>query len=124
MAAVVDEHGGVSGIITLENVIEEIVGSIEDEFDQELPDVVQLTPGVYRVAGKVLVQDLEREIGIELSDRDEDTIGGVVLSEIGRSPKVGDQATLGSVRFEVLVARAHRILWLEVRVTPGEEPGR
>jgi CBS domain containing-hemolysin-like protein len=123
MAAVVDEHGGVSGIITLENVIEEIVGSIEDEFDQELPEVVQLTPGVYRVAGKVLVQDLEREIGIELSDRDEDTIGGVVLSEIGRSPKVGDQATLGSVRFEVLVARAHRILWLEVRVTPGEEPG-
>jgi len=121
MAPVVDEHGGVSGIVTLENVIEELVGSIEDEFDHELPDVVQTSPGVYRVSGLVLVQDLEHELGIELSDRDEDTIAGVVLSELGRSPRAGDKVVLGPVHFEVLVAREHRIFWLEVRV-PRDEP--
>jgi CBS domain containing-hemolysin-like protein len=90
LAAVVDEYGGVSGIVTLENVIEEIVGQIQDEFDREKPELVKKSENEYRVAGAMLVADLEDALRVDFSDRDEDTVAGVVLSELGRSPRVGD----------------------------------
>ena len=77
MAAVLDEYGGVNGIVTLENVIEEIVGEIQDEFDFEKPEITPLGPNAYQVSGQMLVADLEDELDLELSERDEDTIGGV-----------------------------------------------
>src|SRR5262249_24348068 len=83
LMAVLDEYGGVSGIVTLENVIEEIVGPIQDEFDVERPELVDLGAGRYQVQASMLVEDLEKTLEIEFSDRDEDTIGGVVLSELG-----------------------------------------
>jgi CBS domain containing-hemolysin-like protein len=82
LAAVLDEYGGTSGIVTLENVIEEIVGEIQDEFDLERPELVALGAGRYRVDGGMLVEDLEDALDLEISERDEDTIGGVVLSEL------------------------------------------
>jgi CBS domain containing-hemolysin-like protein len=109
LVAVLDEYGGVSGIVTLENVIEEIVGPIQDEFDAEKPELVDKGEGVYQVSGAMLVVDLEDEIGLELSDRDEDTIAGVVLSELGRRPRVGDQIELAGVRLEVLEVQGNRI---------------
>jgi CBS domain containing-hemolysin-like protein len=114
MVALVDEYGGVSGIVTLEDVIEEIVGQIQDEFDQEKPEMVREKEGVYRVSGQMLVVDLEEELNVEFSERDEDTVGGVVLSEIGRSPKVGDTVQVGEVRFEVLEISRRRIKTLRV----------
>jgi CBS domain containing-hemolysin-like protein len=121
IAAVVDEYGGVSGIVALEDVIEEIVGQIQDEFDEEHPDVVPMGPGVWRVAGSILVMDLEEAIGLELSDRDEDTVGGLVLSELGRSPRIGDSVQVGIAEFSVLEASRRRIHLLEVRVTPSAD---
>ncbi len=109
LVAVLDEYGGVSGIVTLENVIEEIVGPIQDEFDAEKPELVDKGEGVYQVSGAMLVVDLEDEIGLELSDRDEDTIAGVVLSELGRRPRVGDHIELAGVRLEVLEVQGNRI---------------
>ncbi|MEZ4220835.1 MAG: hemolysin family protein [Polyangiaceae bacterium] len=116
MAAVVDEYGGVSGIVALEDVIEEIVGQIQDEFDEEHPDVVSMGEGLWRVAGSTLVMDLEVAIGLELSDRDEDTVAGLVLSELGRSPRIGDCVRVGSAEFAVLEASRRRIRLLEVRI--------
>jgi CBS domain containing-hemolysin-like protein len=117
VAAVIDEYGGVSGIVTLENVIEEIVGQIQDEFDAaEKPEIQERAPGVYIVSGSMLVDDLEGTLGLELSERDEDTIGGVVLSELGRRPVVGDVVELGPVTLEVLEVRQNRILSLKVTV--------
>jgi CBS domain containing-hemolysin-like protein len=116
MAAVVDEYGGISGIVTMEDVIEEIVGQIQDEFDEEIPDVMPVGDGVYRVSGTTLVMDLEEALELELSDRDEDTVAGLVLSELGRSPRVGDKVVVGTAEFEVLEAFRRRIRLLEVRV--------
>jgi CBS domain containing-hemolysin-like protein len=122
LAAVLDEYGGVSGIVTLENVIEEIVGQIQDEFDLERPELTPVAPGRYQVDARMLVEDLEDALKIEFSDRDEDTIGGVVLSELGRRPRVGDVVEVGALRMRVADAELNRIktLELEVRETPAE----
>lgn len=109
LAAVIDEYGGISGVVTLEDVIEEIVGQIQDEFDVENPEIRSEEDGVYLVSGGMLIEDLEDELDIELSDRDEDTIGGVVLSELGRTPAVGDRVPLGPVLLEVLDVDNNRI---------------
>ena len=105
LAAVLDEYGGVAGVVTLENVIEEIVGAIQDEFDTEKPELVAKGDGVYQVSGAMLVVDLEDELDLELSERDEDTIGGVVLSELGRRPRVGDRGRHRAAQLEVLEMR-------------------
>ncbi len=123
MVAVVDEYGGVSGIVTLEDVIEEIVGQIQDEFDQEKPDISRESEDVHRVSGAVLVVDLEDALNVEFSDRDEDTVGGVVLSELGSPPKVGDVVEVGEVRFEVLEVSSRRIEQLRVTVLPAQARG-
>ncbi len=122
LAAVVDEYGGVSGIVTLENVIEEIVGQIQDEFDQERPELVKKADRVYNVSGGMLVMDLEDELDIEFSDRDEDTVAGIVLSELGRSPRVGDRVRVGPLDLEVMQVKRHRIRLLRVTVLDGDEP--
>jgi magnesium and cobalt exporter, CNNM family len=120
LAAVIDEYGGVSGVVTLEDVIEEIVGSIQDEFDVEKPEIQPLGDGVYRVSGGMLVEDLEEALKVELSDRDEDTIGGVVLSELGRNPAVGDRVEVGPVSIEVLEVQHNRINTVAVTVKQSE----
>jgi CBS domain containing-hemolysin-like protein len=116
LAAVIDEYGGVSGIVTIEDVIEEIVGSIQDEFDVEKPELVERGDGVYQVAGGMLVEDLEEALGVEFSERDEDTIGGVVLSELGRNPAVGDRVELGPVTIEVIEVQHNRVATVRINV--------
>jgi len=115
MAAVLDEYGGVSGIVTLENVIEEIVGQIQDEFDAERPDLVDEGGGSYRASGSMLIMDLEDELGLELSDRDEDTVAGLALSELGRRPRVGDRVELRGLDMEILELQGNRIRTLRLR---------
>jgi CBS domain containing-hemolysin-like protein len=120
LAAVIDEYGGVSGVVTLEAVIEEIVGAIQDEFDVENPELQQMGEGVWEVSGGMLVEDLEEALGIELSERDEDTIGGVVLSELGRNPAVGDRVELGAVTIEVLEVQLNRVATVRINVHQPE----
>jgi len=120
MAAVIDEYGGVSGIVTLEDVIEEIVGSIQDEFDVEKPELLARGDGVYEVSGGMLIEDLEEALGVEFSDRDEDTVGGVVLSELGRNPAEGDKVEVGPLMIEVLEVQLNRVATVRVTVKQPE----
>lgn len=120
MAAVVDEYGGVSGIVTLENVIEEIVGQIQDEFDREKPELVRRGTNTYDVSGSMLVVDLESALNVEFSDRNEDTIAGIVLSELGRPPRPGDRVEVGPLLLEVLQVKHRRIRSLRVQLKSGE----
>lgn len=120
LAAVIDEYGGVSGIVTLEHVIEEIVGSIQDEFDVEKPELLARGEGVYEISGGMLVEDLEAALGVEFSERDEDTIGGVVLSELGRNPAQGDRVELGPVTIEVVEVQHNRVKTVRVTVLQPE----
>ena len=120
LAAVLDEYGGVSGIVSLENVIEEIVGEIQDEFDLETPEIVEGANGHYSVAGSTLVEDLEQALDVEFSDRDEDTVAGVVLSELGRRPVRGDRIQLGPLDLRVTEVRGNRIHALQIRRIDAE----
>ncbi len=95
MAIVLDEFGGMAGVVTLEDLVEEIVGEVRDEFDQEYEPYVQIEPGVLEVAGAYLVDDLVEEIYLGEKNKlpDVETVGGLVVSKLGRPPKVGDEVT-------------------------------
>jgi magnesium and cobalt transporter len=118
MAIVIDEYGGVSGLITIEDVLEEIVGEIGDEYDEEEEALIQLLgDNCYQVQALTPIEDLNEKFGSNLSDEDYDTVGGLLLAEFGRVPEPDEVITLGG-RFEFRVTRAdnRRIIALEMSV--------
>lgn len=118
MAVVVDEYGGVSGLITIEDVLEEIVGNIDDEYDaQEEALILPLGPRQYQVQALTPIDELNEAIGSDLSDEVYGTIGGLLMARFGRVPEVDDVMVLDR-RYEFRVARAdcRRIVTLELNV--------
>lgn len=110
LAIVVDEYGGTAGVVTIEDLLEEIVGEIQDEYDTESPLIQRLTPGVYMVSGRVDVDDLNRELGLQLTDEDESyTLAGVIFSHLQRVPEVGDTLELDGARIEIVAVKDNRI---------------
>jgi CBS domain containing-hemolysin-like protein len=109
LAMVVDEYGGTSGMVTFENVIEEIVGEVQDEFDHEMPMIRKTAEDEYVVDGAMLLTDLNDEIGTSLSAEDIDTIGGLLFSEFGRIPKIGESVAIDGVLLTVGEVRSQRI---------------
>ncbi len=116
IAIVVDEYGGVAGLVTMEDVIEQIVGDIEDEydFDDVEDNIVQEKGGQYRVKGLTEISDFNAAFGTNFSDDDHDTIGGLVMSRFGRVPKRGEQVNVDTLTFKVLRADGRRLHLLEV----------
>ncbi len=118
MAIVVDEYGGVSGLITIEDVLEEIVGEIDDEYDEEEEALIlQLDENRYQVQALTPIDDLNDMFDSDLSDDDYGTVGGLLLAEFGRVPEHGEKVVLVD-RFEFRVAKAdnRRIITLEMNV--------
>ncbi|MCW2608645.1 MAG: Hemolysin containing domain-like protein [Frankiales bacterium] len=103
IALVVDEYGGISGLVTIEDVLEEIVGEIRDEYDREAPPVEQVDDDSVRVTSRLPVEDLEELYGVELPHEDVDSVGGLLASELGRVPIPGATVTVGGL---VLVAES------------------
>lgn len=110
MAIVVDEYGGVSGLVTIEDVLEEIVGDIDDEHDAEaVNDIDPIGEGVYRVQALTLIEDFNEALGTDFSDEEYDTIGGLVVAEFGRLPEAGESITVGEWLFEIESADDRRL---------------
>jgi CBS domain containing-hemolysin-like protein len=105
MAIVLDEFGGLAGIVTLEDLVEEVVGEVRDEFDLENEPLLEIAPGVLEMAGTYLVDDLKSDVylGPEEELPDVETVGGLIVTELGRPPQIGDRLTYnGDVHFTVL----------------------
>jgi len=115
MAVVLDEYGGASGIVSLENITEELFGQIQDEFDRERPEIEPLGSGRYRVRGDYLIEDLVDRLKVEVGEPAEETIGGYVAARLGREVAPGDRTTLGDLQIEVLEAERFRVRWVVVQ---------
>ena len=102
LAIVVDEFGGTVGLLTLENVLEELVGQIQDEFDQEKPLLVRSGDNVWEAAGALTLHDFEELVGMPLQEEGITTLSGWVTHKLGGFPKPGDQLAVGSHHLEVL----------------------
>lgn len=115
MAIVLDEYGGASGIVSLENITEELFGQIQDEFDRERPEIEPLGNGRYRVRGDYLIEDLADRLKIDVGEPPEETIGGYVAARLEREVVPGDRTTLGDLEIEVLEAEKFRVRWVIVQ---------
>ncbi|RZI41783.1 CBS domain-containing protein [Herbaspirillum sp. HC18] len=125
MAIVVDEYGGVAGLLTIEDVLEQIVGDIEDEYDydEEEDNILPVNDGArglrWRVKALTGIEQFNEALGTEFSDEDVDTIGGLVANHLGRVPRKGDVFDIGNTRFEVLRADARQVHVLLVQKLPA-----
>jgi CBS domain containing-hemolysin-like protein len=130
MAIVIDEYGGPAGVVTLEDVVEELVGDIEDEYDPSAPgEHLEIESGVWSVAASSRPDEIERITGFDLPDGEYDTVAGLVLDRLERIPEVGDSFTVDGIRVEVLAVDGFAIERIELRVDPealaeadGEDP--
>ncbi len=118
LAIVVDEYGDLEGIVTLEDLLEEIVGEIEDEFDLPDESIERLEDGRMRIAGTFPVDDFNEQLERELPVEDYHTMGGLVFGLLGRAPEPGDEAEHDGCRFKVLEVEGSRIQRLEVELLP------
>ncbi len=125
MAIVVDEYGGTAGLLTIEDVLEEIVGDIDDEHDPlEAEQIQRLDDTRYTVRALTRIDDFNEYFGVELSDGEYDTVGGLVIHELGRLPRRGESIAIGGFSFKVIQADRRRVHALEVRraAATGTEP--
>jgi putative hemolysin len=123
-AVVVDEYGDTAGICTLEDLLEEIVGEIEDEFDVPEEPIEQIDDETYRIDGMFPIDEFNARFGTELPDDDYHTVGGFVFGQLGRAPEPGDDVVHESVRFDVLEVEGNRIEKIAVEFQERPESRR
>lgn len=122
LAIVVDEYGGTSGLVTIEDLLEEIVGDIQDEYDVEEEWLVQEADGSLVVDGRLPIEELEEHFDIEIEREKFDTVGGLLFHLTGRIPAVGEEIENGTIRFTVLEADERRVSKVRiVRILPENE---
>ena len=124
MAVIVDEYGSLAGLVTLEDLLEEIVGEIDDEFD--LPDagILRIGRGRIRIAGAFPIEDFNERFGKDLPIEDYHSMGGFVFGELGRAAQVGDAVSQDGARFEVTGVDGNRIVQLDVVFSQQDRPAR
>lgn len=124
MAVVVDEYGGVAGLVTIEDVLEQIVGDIEDEydFDEAADNIILDQAGRYRVKAGTEIEDFNAAFATDFSDAEYDTVGGLLIRQLGRLPKRNEVVELAGLRFQVLRADSRRVYSLLVERLPEAEP--
>jgi CBS domain containing-hemolysin-like protein len=118
MAIVIDEYGGTSGLVTLEDLLEEIVGDITDEYDIEEPSVEHLPDGALRVPGGTSIDDVNDELGVELPDTEWDTVGGLVFNLLGHVPEEGECVRFQGLEFRTERVKGRRIVSVHISPKP------
>jgi CBS domain containing-hemolysin-like protein len=118
LAMLLDEYGSVVGMVTLENVLEELVGPIQDEFDREPPQVTPLGDGVFEVEASCPLDVLAEQVGLEIPETEAETAGGLILDLLGRLAKTGDTVEISGHRLTVVRADPTRIR--RIRIEPLE----
>jgi putative hemolysin len=119
MAIVIDEYGGTSGLVTLEDLLEEIVGDITDEYDMAEPSVEHLPGGALRVPGGTSIDDVSDELGVELPDTEWDTVGGLVFNLLGHVPEEGECVRFQGLEFRTERVKGRRIVSVHIRPAPN-----
>jgi CBS domain containing-hemolysin-like protein len=122
MALVTDEHGSVTGLVSLEDLLEELVGEITDEYDSEEAEIVEAAPGVYRVSGKASIDDVNDKLETELPDEEWDTLAGLVLDVFQRIPKQGEEIEFQGLRFRADEVQGRRIAKVLITRIPAPVP--
>jgi CBS domain containing-hemolysin-like protein len=126
VAIVIDEYGGTAGLATIEDILEEIVGEIADEYDTERAPVEWLAPGTARVTARLPVADLEELFGITVEAEDVETVGGLLAHELGRVPIAGSTATVAGLRLtaENLAGRRNKLGTVLIERVPARARGK
>lgn len=116
MAIVIDEYGGTFGLVTIEDILEELVGDIQDEFDdEEIEEIVQKEDGSYEVDGKVLLDDINDLLSLKIEEENIDTIGGWIYSQVEDYPEVNDKYTFEDYEFTVLECDNKRVTKVSIK---------
>ena len=121
MAIVVDEYGGTAGLVTMEDLLEEIVGEITDEYDVEEPQVERLPDGTLRVPGRTPIDEVDELLGVELPQDEWDTVGGLVFNTLGHVPVEGECARSSGIEFCAERVQGRRIVSVLIRVLEPHE---
>ncbi len=121
LAIVIDEFGGTAGLVTLEDVIEELVGEVQDEFDREVP-MIREENGVFLINGLMTLADARERLDLQLADEEYDTVGGMVFGRLGRLAKVGDAIDVEGYRLTVTAVDGRRVAQVRAkRIAPHAE---
>lgn len=123
IAIVVDEYGGVAGMVTIEDVLEQIVGDIEDEYDydEDEDNIIRNDEGQYRVKALTEIEDFNEIVGTQLSDEDYSTIGGLVVNQFGHLPKRGEEITFHNMHVKILRADSRRLHTMLIEIVPDTQ---
>jgi CBS domain containing-hemolysin-like protein len=124
MAIVIDEHGGTAGLVTLEDLLEEIVGEIADEYDVETPAIERLADGALRMPGRTPIDEVSEVLGIELPDTEWDTVGGLVFNLLGHVPEEGEVVRFPGIELRTERVQGRRIESLVIRKLAEHEVAR
>jgi len=114
MVIVLDEYGGMSGIVTLEDILEEIVGEIQDEYDQEVKPLIELKSGAYLMSARLPIEELNEALGFAIEEEDFDTVGGLASAKLGRIPSKGDNFTFEGWDFHIVSMEGKRVNLMRV----------
>ncbi len=121
LAIILDEYGGTAGLVTMEDIIEEIVGDIRDEYDEEKVHFVNLAPGVTLATGQAGINDLSEHLGVELPEGDYDTLGGFLTNQVGRIPQVKEKIKWANLLFSITAANDRKVEKVEIHKLPPED---
>ena len=119
LAIVVDEYGAISGLVTIEDILEELVGEIEDEHDNEEEELIQITENEFIADAKLDIESFEEHFEVSVGDLDVETIGGLMISKLGVLPKINDEITLGNMKLKVTAADKRKIKKIGISISSG-----